>query len=187
MKDIDMDEWNRNEMQKIINYFDGLNEGDTVSCTCDFFMNLDALIEEYKRLEQENRKLKKHLEVPETCSLKTLEDYKNYYQNVPKEQILDDTYIDYRAYARLKKQLEDMTDNYCNASKLKHERAIEIVMINNQQKEFIKWLEDEIKNIYPNEYDAEEVYRVHGYEVMLNYIILIEILQKYKSIIGCDE
>lgn len=80
----------------------------------------------------------------------------------------------------LKKQLEEI--NYtiipnCDIKPL-------IDKFRTQQKEFIKYLEDEIKNINPNEYDAEEVYRVHGYEVMLNYIMLIKILNKYKEIIG---
>lgn len=52
-----------------------------------------------------------------------------------------------------------------------------------QQKEFIEWLEDEIKRINP-EHDTDEVYRVYGYKVMLNYILLIKILNKYKEIIG---
>lgn len=54
-----------------------------------------------EQLQQENQELKKHLEVPETCNLKTLEDYKNYYQDTSKEQILEDTYIDYCAYVNL--------------------------------------------------------------------------------------
>ena len=68
---------------------------------------------------------------------------------------------------------------------------IEQVMLNycgllSQQKEFISYLENEIKSINP-EHDIEEVYRVHGYEVMLNYTLLIKILQKYKEIIGDDK
>ena len=35
-------------------------------------------------LEKENQELKKHLEVPETCILKTLEDYKSYYNDTTK-------------------------------------------------------------------------------------------------------
>lgn len=67
----------------------------------------------------------------------------------------------------LKKQLENMTDDYCSASKLKHERAIKIVMINNQQKEFIKFLED----MLDDENDIFSVVRVK------------DVLQKYKAII----
>lgn len=68
---------------------------------------------------------------------------------------------------------------------------IEQVMLNycgllSQQKEFISYLENEIKSINP-EHDMEEVYRVHGYEVMLNYTLLIKILQKCKSIMGVSD
>lgn len=67
----------------------------------------------------------------------------------------------------LKKQFENMTDDYCNASKLKHERAIKIVSMNNQQREFIKFLEDN----YNLEHD----------------IWYIKILQRYKEIIGSKD
>lgn len=68
---------------------------------------------------------------------------------------------------------------------------IEQVMLNycgllSQQKEFISYLENEIKSINP-EHDIEEVYRVHGYEVMLNYTTLVEILQKCRSIMGVSD
>lgn len=60
-----------------------------------------------------------------------------------------------------------------------------------QQKEFIKWLEDEIYNIEPNgtginyncEYDSEEDY-VMAMREQSRLNTLKEILQKYKSIIG---
>lgn len=69
---------------------------------------------------------------------------------------------------------------------------IEQVMLNycgllTQRKEFILYLEDEIKNINPKEYDEEEIYRVYGYDEMVKYITLKEVLQKYKSIIGVSD
>ena len=54
-----------------------------------------------KPILEENTKLKKHLKVPKTCSLKTLEDYKSYYEDTTIEQILEDTYIEYCAYVNL--------------------------------------------------------------------------------------
>ena len=42
-----------------------------------------------KPILEENTKLKKHLKVPKTCSLKTLEDYKSYYEDTTIEQILE--------------------------------------------------------------------------------------------------
>lgn len=96
-------------------------------------MNKDELIEyckeasqtiselDYKNrmLEKENQELKKHLKVPKACNLKTLEDYKSYYEDTTREQILEDTYIEYCAYvnlahrySELKKQVEEYKDNY---------------------------------------------------------------------------
>lgn len=87
----------------------------------------------------------------------------------------------------LKKQLheasltiQEMTeqDIWCPSSCDKFEKLI------TQQQEFIKYLEDEINKINPNKYDKEELYRVYDYETMFNYTILIEILNKYKEILG---
>lgn len=56
--------------------------------------------------------------------------------------------------------------------------------VETQQKEFILYLEDEIKNIIHKECDEEEIYRVYGYDEMVKYITLKEVLKKYKEIIG---
>lgn len=57
---------------------------------------------------------------------------------------------------QLKKQLKNMTDNYCNASKLKHERANKIVEMNNQQKKLKEQLENSIKvNMADHKYASE--------------------------------
>lgn len=70
-------------------------------------------------IQKENQELKKHLEIPKQCNLKTIEDYKSYYEDATKEEILKDTYIDYCAYvnlahryAELKKQLEENKLNH---------------------------------------------------------------------------
>lgn len=88
---------------------------------------------------------------------------------------------------KLKKQLEEINKMIEKCGFVN----IEQVMLNycgllSQQKEFISYLENEIKSINP-EHDIEEVYRVHGYEVMLNYTLLIKILQKCKSIMGVSD
>lgn len=57
--------------------------------------------EEHNKLKEEIRQLKKHLKVPKTYNLKTLEDYKSYYEDTTREQILEDTYIEYCAYVNL--------------------------------------------------------------------------------------
>lgn len=80
--------------------------------------NLNGTIQTYNILlksnVEENQELKKHLKVPENCNLKTLEDYKSYYEDTTREQILEDSYIDYCAYvnlahrySKLEKQLEE--------------------------------------------------------------------------------
>lgn len=39
-------------------------------------------------LIEEIQELKKHLKVPKACNLKTLEDYKSYYEDTTREKIL---------------------------------------------------------------------------------------------------
>lgn len=132
-------------------------------------------------LIKENQELKKHLKVPKACSLKTLKDYKSYYEDTTREQILEDTYIEYCAYvnlahrySELKKQLEDKED-YINKLQVTKDKLDKWDYENTmQQKDFINYLEDEIK-IYSNTYMGE----------MLKE--LKEILQKYKSIIGVSD
>ena len=97
----------------------------------------------------------------------------------------------------LKKQLEENKDKINWYENFEINKTIDELRIkhNNQQKKFIDYLENEIYSIEPKgtginyncEYDSEEVYRVYGYEAMLNYTILIKILQKYKEIIGDKE
>ena len=140
------------------------------------------ILRSYEELQNQNQELNKHLEVPEPCNLKTLEDYKSYYEDTTKEQILADTYIDYCAYvnlahryAELKKQLEDVNENIillqASEPMLEWKKELE----ENQQKEFIEWLEA-MNRMYQNEYkdiDTAEHYNC--------------VLQKYKSIIGDDK
>ena len=200
------------------------------------------IVDDVKQLQQENQELKKHLEVPKQCNLKTIEDYKSYYEDATKEEILKDTYIDYCAYvnlahryAELKKQLEYLrSGEYLNQLKFEikedkefidmthrntelleenqslkkqlEERPKEYVFIGNaqnktrdfinqitkdnkeyknQQKEFIKYLEDYIKemeeeigNSMTEPYKKSHTIRRNVYQ---------EILQKYKSIIGVSD
>ena len=75
--------------------------------------------------------------------------------------------FDEEEHEKLKKQLEELKEE-------KQEWINLLAMFKNQQKEFIKYLENEIK-IYSNTYMGE----------MLKE--LKEILQKYKEIIGDDK
>lgn len=143
-------------------------------------------------LKEENQELKKHLKVPKTCNLKTLEDYKSYYEDTTREQILEDTYIEYCAYvnlahrySELKKQLENKYEKVGTlTSELLYEENTKLI---NQQKEFIKYLEEEIKRINPNDlYIGELNLRLDDIK-FTQYLIYKEILQKYKSIIGVSD
>ena len=124
-----------------------------------------------KSLLKENQELKKHLKVPKACNLKTLEDYKSYYEDTTREQILEDTYIEYCAYvnlahrySELKKQLEkyqqelekaDSITQSCifngkEESKISYRKCLNMLdKKETQQKEFIKYLEDKIYSIEP--------------------------------------
>lgn len=94
----------------------------------------------------------------------------------------------------LKKQLEDMTLCRDIASGHREEVQDREVILLNQQKEFIKYLEDEIYSIEPKgtgiiyncEYDSEEDY-VMAMQEQSRLNALKEILQKYRSIIGDDK
>lgn len=76
----------------------------------------------------------------------------------------------------LKKQLKNKYEKVGTlTSELLYEENTKLI---NQQKEFIKWLEDEIEKATTNPYTKLSEYgmnRIHIYK---------EILQKYKSIIG---
>lgn len=134
-------------------------------------------------LLKENQELKKHLKVPKTCNLKTLEDYKSYYEDTTREQILEDTYIEYCAYvnlahrySELKKQIENC---YCNrtdcAGRIKDSKKYDSLVQAQeaQQKEFIKFLEDELLDA---RYYARDIAHYIEY-----------VLRKYKEIVNGTE
>lgn len=132
-------------------------------------------VADYETTTAEKSELKKHLEVPETCNLKTLEDYKNYYDNTTREQILTDTYIEYCAYvnlahrySELNKQVETYEIEGYEQNKELNKMSFDIKKYKTQQKKFIKWLEDMLED----ENDIFSVVRVK------------DVLSKYKEIIG---
>lgn len=151
-----------------------------------------------EKVKDENEKLKKHLKVPKACNLKTLEDYKSYYEDTTREQILEDTYIEYCAYvnlahrySELKEQLENC---YCNrtdcSGRIKDSKKYDSLVQAQeaQQKEFIKYLEDEIKkqkeDIFANSLTAEDI---DLYIKRIKLLKMEEILQKYKETIGVSD
>ena len=146
--------------------------------------------EEHNKLKEENQKLKKHLKVPKTCNLKTLEDYKSYYEDTTREQILEDTYIEYCAYvnlahrySELKEQLENC---YCNrtdcSGRIKDSKVYDSLVqkVETQQKEFIKYLEDVIKELQKIK-ETELDYDILK-DVIPQLLAYEEILQKHKEI-----
>lgn len=145
----------------------------------------------YQELEEENEDLKKQLE----------EANKKLYLCTP--EIPQNVHGKYVSYVDLvndvyesKKQLEDMTLCRDIASGHREEAQDREVILLNQQKEFIKYLEDEIEQNTPNvrwkhynedgfnDYDVENPSCI---EMRPTDKIFKEILQKYKSIIGVSD
>ena len=95
----------------------------------------------------------------------------------------------------LKEQLEENKDKINWYENFEINKTIDKLRIkhNNQQKEFISYLEDKIYSIEPKgtginyncEYDSEEDY-ISAMEEQSKLNTLKEILSKYKSIIGSD-
>ena len=85
---------------------------------------------------------------------------------------------------RLKKQLEEKENIACDWKDSCLENAGKIEILETQQKEFINYLEDEIKRINPKELDIGELNLRLNDIKFTQYLIYKEILQKYRSIIG---
>ena len=120
----------------------------------------DCLMEKLEQLQQENQELKEKIktyEYPEDLTLMFM-----YCDEKAKDKIRE-----------LKKQLEDKEERLerLRISAIGH--AKRELDLENQQKEFIKWLED-----YLNLFDYMNIEEQAGYDM------LEEILQKYKEIIG---
>ena len=126
------------------------------------------------------------------------EDYFKYYIQgsehylIPKD-IFDELFNEmsnWREEAKeLKKQVEEYKEqvnkglyNTCLPYTTGYNKAIKDK--ENQQKEFIKYLEDEIKRINPKELDIGELNLRLNDIKFTQYLIYKEILQKYRSIIG---
>lgn len=82
----------------------------------------------------------------------------------------------------LKKQLENKYEKIGTLTgELLYEENTKLI---NQQKEFIKYLEDEIKRINPKELDIGELNLRLNDIKFTQYLIYKEVLKKYKEIIG---
>lgn len=164
------------------------------------------------------------LKIKDNVDLKTLEDYKSYYEDTTREQMLEDTYIDYCAYvnlahrySKLKKQLDKAHDELYTLKNKYNIRLLNQIseniepdcedyylaeietkahkydLIQNQQKVFIKYLEDEIFKNTPTarwkHYDEDgscdyTIENCNCVRIQPVNETLKETLQKYKEVIG---
>lgn len=84
----------------------------------------------------------------------------------------------------LKKQLEEYKNGYFKLSEENDKYSIKLHKYKTQQKEFIKYLEDEIKTLEKD--ILETIDDMDKYMKEVKSLIIEEILQKYKEIIGDD-
>lgn len=134
--------------------------------------------------QEEIRRLKKQLEELELQNFNLREDIMIKKMSLPNEEIKDKTFFDLYdmpSYEELKKQLKEYKrlgfkhlNDKCNK-------------LENQQKEFIKYLEDEIKQINPKILDDGELNLRLDDIKYTQYLTYKEILQKYKEIIGVSD
>jgi len=136
----------------------------------------EVVLNEVKRLEKENKILKENAENNDKVVDKV--NWENMLLKKENQKLKEQSKPNY-----YEKGLEDTLKEYQQ----------EMNKIANQQKEFIKYLEDKINTIEPKgtginyccEYDSEEDY-VNAMQEMKKLDTLKEILQKYKEIIGED-
>ena len=98
---------------------------------------------------------------------KQLEFYKDLFEQLEKEN------------QELKSQLEERTKMYQNAYDYSQKMEGKTIILETQQKEFIKYLEDEIKH--------KSLNATCMFEYNDTVLPLKEILQEYKEIIGGNE
>ena len=159
-----------------------MNKDELIDYCKEASQTISELDYKNRMLEKENQELKKKYE-------NTVEKLSEQLELLTSKLDEYDLIVDERN--QLKKQLEERSKDYCNASNIKHNYAKKLVIIQTQQKEFINYLEDKIYSIetkgtginYNCEYDSEEDY-VMAMQEQSRLNTLKEILQKYKEIIG---
>lgn len=118
-----------------------------------------------KELEITNEDIELLIEMKKNCLKKDVyEDDKR----LLKSNAITKFLMFYEKNKELKKQLKQSSKDYCNVNKVKHGYAKKLVIIQNQQQEFIEFLEDKIK------YAVKDTKKV----------LLKSILANYKSIMG---
>ena len=155
-----------------------MNKDELVDYCKEASQTISELDYKNRILEKENQELKKKYE-------NTVEKLSEQLELLTSKLDEYDLIVDERN--QLKKQLEERSKDYCNASNIKHNYAKKLVIIQTQQNEFIKYLEDEIKQINPKILDDGELNLRLDDIKYTQYLTYKEILQKYKSIIGDDK
>ena len=124
------------------------------------------------------------------------EDYFKYYIQgsdhylIPKD-VFDELFDEMENWKEEAKELKKQLTTYqilhrdCKVDNLKNISKIE--EMKNQQKEFINYLEDEIKRINPKELDIGELNLRLNDIKFTQYLIYKEILSKYNEIIGVKD
>ena len=119
-----------------------------------------------------------------------IEDYSKYYIQgsdhylIPKDVFIElfNEMINWREETKeLKKQLKDKTEDYKRMKDNFDSKVDVITEIDTQQKEFIDYLEKEIKRINPNDLDIGELNLRLDDIKFTQYLIYKEILSKYKE------
>lgn len=152
---------------------------------------IDLLIKENRELKKQTRETEKclkdmyHINIENDKELDKLKNQLEDYKKLGFKHLVDKNNNLETQQKELKKQLEDKEDyiNKLQATKDKLDKwDYENTM---QQKEFIKYLEDEIKTLEKD--ILETIDDMDIYMKQVKSLIIEEILQKYKSIIGVSD
>ena len=153
-----------NYMKTVNPNFDSHIEKGTIEMSNEYY---NLLEEKMARLINQNKELKKQLNKAND-ELYTLNNKYNI-----------------RLLNQISENIEPDCEDYYLAEI--ETKANKYDLIQTQQKEFIKYLEDEIKRINPKELDIGELNLRLDDIKFTQYLIYKETLQKYKEIIGCDK
>lgn len=153
-----------NYMKTVNPNFDSHIEKGTIEMSNEYY---NLLEEKMARLINENQELKEKLDK---------------YENPE-----DMTLIMMWCTEKVKDENKKIKKKYLNAVADYETTMTEKNKLETQQKEFINYLEDEIKRINPKELNISELNLRLDDIKFTQYLIYKEILQKYKSIIGVSD
>lgn len=152
-----------------------MNRDELVDYCKEASQTISELDYKNRILEKENQELKKKYK-------NTVEKLSEQLELLTSKLDKYDLIVDERN--QLKQQFKEKNIEYFRLSKENNEYAIKLHEYKTQQKEFIKYLEDEIKRINPKDLDISELNLRLDDIKFTQYLIYKEILQKYKETIG---